>query len=447
VVEGGTRWKIGNGRSINVWTEPWLRDDVSFRISTPMIRGLEYLTVADLMIPGVLEWDEENIQDLFNERDATIILSTPLPNHWRDDKPIWHYGRSGTYTVRSAYRLYMEKIITRMHLVVDGAWTAIWSLKLPPKVKHFIWRLGRGVVPTKEAMHSRGINVGNECGCCGVDWETSWHLFLVCFVARSCWISAGRWDRVEALMQGKTSFAEWLLDFITSQPSDMVQDVLSILWGIWEERNSRVWSRKEATPEWTVWMGREVLKDWLAVQEPSRRSDSVGGAAECKLWHPPASDSFKCNTDGAVDARGNRSGAGMVIRGAYGHLIKFRMTSWGGVWRSKEVEARALLEALSWVEMEGLPTVNFETDAQVVVLALGSRADDDSEFGDLIRSCKAILARMSDFTVTFCRRDRNRVAHVLARRSTSLFETVCGSDSRDWLDTALAELCLIDHRS
>ncbi|CAN1158714.1 hypothetical protein LINPERHAP2_LOCUS22289, partial [Linum perenne] len=191
---------------------------------------------------------------------------------------------------------------------------------------------------------------------CGVELETSWHLFLTCSVARACWVAAGRWGCVEASMRGKTTFYEWLLDFITSQPCAVVQDISSILWSIWEERNSRVWSGKQATPEWRVRLGREALNDWLAVQEPVRRNENMSAAAECKKWHPPGIGSFKCNTDGAIDARGNKSGAGMAIRGSDGQLIQYRMTSWGGTWRSKDVEARALLEALSWVEAEG-PTI------------------------------------------------------------------------------------------
>lgn len=31
IIERGFRWKIGDGHSINVWTEPWLRDTTNFR--------------------------------------------------------------------------------------------------------------------------------------------------------------------------------------------------------------------------------------------------------------------------------------------------------------------------------------------------------------------------------------------------------------------------------
>ncbi|CAN1284546.1 Uncharacterized mitochondrial protein AtMg00310 [Linum perenne] len=94
-----------------VWKSIW-----SSQVSTPVIPGFEDLTVAELMIPGFLEWDEEHITSMFNDRDAAIILNTPLPRRGSADRPIWPFGRTGCYTVRSVYRLYMERVVTRMHL-------------------------------------------------------------------------------------------------------------------------------------------------------------------------------------------------------------------------------------------------------------------------------------------------------------------------------------------
>ncbi|CAN1137051.1 hypothetical protein LINPERHAP2_LOCUS9817 [Linum perenne] len=70
---------------------------------------------------------------------------------------VWHYSKHGKYTVRSAYRVMMEKVNRRTHLNVARDWNKIWSLEIPPKVKHFIWRLGRGVVPTRPTLLGRGI--------------------------------------------------------------------------------------------------------------------------------------------------------------------------------------------------------------------------------------------------------------------------------------------------
>lgn len=74
----GIRWKIGDGSSIKVWVDPWLRDPINFRVLTPMMHELSNILVNDLFTPGCIEWDVELVEELFNERDRVAILSIPL---------------------------------------------------------------------------------------------------------------------------------------------------------------------------------------------------------------------------------------------------------------------------------------------------------------------------------------------------------------------------------
>ena len=52
VLERGCRWRVGDGRRINVWRDAWLVDNENFKVETHVIEELENLCVADLMIPG-----------------------------------------------------------------------------------------------------------------------------------------------------------------------------------------------------------------------------------------------------------------------------------------------------------------------------------------------------------------------------------------------------------
>ncbi|CAN1217592.1 hypothetical protein LINPERPRIM_LOCUS1061 [Linum perenne] len=116
----------------------------------------------------------------------------------------------------------------------------------------------------------------------------------------------------------------------------------------------------------------------------------------------------------------------MVIKGDRGQVEKYILLSWGKRWSSRDAEARALLEALSWTEQGSLREVTFETNAQVTTGALTSSFEDATEFGDISRGCKAILARRPDSKVCFVRRERNRVAHILAKHSISFLDSPSG---------------------
>ncbi|CAN1268566.1 hypothetical protein LINPERPRIM_LOCUS13225 [Linum perenne] len=73
----------------------------------------------------------------------------------------------------------------------------------------------------------------------------------------------------------------------------------------------------------------------------------------------------------------------------------------------------------------------FETDAQAFTTAFESHI---TEFGDLMWGWVAIMARNPNSVVCLVRRERNKVAHALAKHSISFHEPFTGSDSPEWLD-------------
>jgi hypothetical protein len=57
LLKEGIIWRIGNGESVNIWTDPWIPHGNTRRPAT--YRGATVLTrVADLMDPGSRSWDE-----------------------------------------------------------------------------------------------------------------------------------------------------------------------------------------------------------------------------------------------------------------------------------------------------------------------------------------------------------------------------------------------------
>ncbi|CAN1172882.1 hypothetical protein LINPERHAP2_LOCUS30336 [Linum perenne] len=87
-----------------IWQSIWATQGI-----TLCDEGLRGLQVCDLFIPGLREWDVEMIQMLFHERDAAAIIGIPIMTNAGSDRRVWHFSRKGGYTVRSGYRLIMDR--------------------------------------------------------------------------------------------------------------------------------------------------------------------------------------------------------------------------------------------------------------------------------------------------------------------------------------------------
>jgi hypothetical protein len=62
----------------------------------------------------------------------------------------------------------------------------LWKLKLPLKVKVFLWFLFRRVILTKDNLVKRNWHGGTKCCFCNKH-ETIQHLFVDCMMAKFIW--------------------------------------------------------------------------------------------------------------------------------------------------------------------------------------------------------------------------------------------------------------------
>ncbi|CAN0837140.1 Putative ribonuclease H protein At1g65750, partial [Linum grandiflorum] len=394
LVRRGLRWRLGDGCSVNIWTDPWLRDGASCWISGPCPTGMEELTVSDLLIPGLAEWDEELLEELVSPSEVLIICLMTPPIGSLPDCRIWNHSRNGNFTVRSAYRLYTEDMVDDSVSRVDGAWKRLWSLTIPPRMKHLIWRLTRDVLPTRAALASRRVPLSTECGLCA--------------------------------------------------QADKVADVVAVVIGLWQERNQRVWEHKSRPEEMIVKSGRDQIHDWRRAQEGPVAGGRGAVTEPCKRWHRPPLGYVKLNVDAAFFHDVNCYGIGLALRGRTGQLMGFKQKCFTITREPKEGEAQALLEGLYWLQDIGHMQAIVETDCQVAHSALQRDEEDVTEFGVIINKCKELFLSEPGFSVVFVRRDGNGVAHTLARRSITEADTVLGQAPPIWLRADLANTCFVD---
>ena len=69
---------MGNGKSIYVWMDVWVRDLPGFRVRTNPASGLENLNVSDMLLDAGRGWDSELVHSIFENNDSLAICSIPL---------------------------------------------------------------------------------------------------------------------------------------------------------------------------------------------------------------------------------------------------------------------------------------------------------------------------------------------------------------------------------
>ncbi|CAN1806451.1 hypothetical protein LINPERHAP1_LOCUS24675 [Linum perenne] len=167
----------------------------------------------------------------------------------------------------------------------------------------------------------------------------------------------------------------------------------------------------------------------------------------CQKWHVPPSGRLKCNVDASFRPNDHKWGYGIVIRDHAGGIVEFR-TGWkAGCPTVREGEAMALREALEWLEFGGYREMLIEVDSTTVAAAVQNTDVDLTEFGRIIGHCRSICNSHPLLQVRSVRRNRNRVADVLAHRSFSLASPSVGYASPIWLESALLDKCTdLNHR-
>nr|KYP45089.1 Putative ribonuclease H protein At1g65750 family [Cajanus cajan] len=345
LVKGGLRWRIGNGRSLKVWHDPWLRNPTNSYVTTPILEGHENLIVAELIDMNEGKWNQDLLSTLFGTEDVRDICSIPLLNLHEHDTPSWKLSRKGSYYVKSAYYYVMESLISNTHLHVPGNWKQIWSLKVLNTMKIFLWRIARRCLPSRMNLQQRGIPRTSLCAHCSLNQENEWHIFFGCQTAESIWMTFGLWPSTNAYIDNGEDFKDTIFSLISNLHHDIACKVIIILWSIWRNRNDKVWSDTTTPPGIAVHKAMQRYSEWQFAKVKDKSTSQQ--QPHVNTWTKPLPGLLKCNVDAAVFKEENIMGFGLCIRNADGSFIKAKSGWQHGFINFQEAEALTLLEALT----------------------------------------------------------------------------------------------------
>lgn len=192
----GIIWRVGNGKNIDIWCDPWIPRGSTRRVISQ--RGNNLITkVSELINPITNKWDEELVMQTFSPEDTRIILQIPIQDHL-EDFTAWHYDKKGIFSVKSAYKVAMDCAAresrsgltsTSSAAEEDGGfdWRKPWSMPLPNKVFHFLWRLATNSLPLRTKLQNRGMKVDTRCPICYRLDVDEGHCFIQCKKVKEIW--------------------------------------------------------------------------------------------------------------------------------------------------------------------------------------------------------------------------------------------------------------------
>ena len=109
------------------------------------------------------------------------------------DDIIWLQNSKGLFTVKSAYHVATKLLNDGNRVGTSGGcaqkelWSAIWTLKLPNKIKIFGWRAGHATLPTAENLTRRKVTSESNCPLCLREVETTVHALWDCTAVQDVW--------------------------------------------------------------------------------------------------------------------------------------------------------------------------------------------------------------------------------------------------------------------
>lgn len=164
----------------------------------------------------------------FSNSDAMLILKIRIPQVQRSDRLMWNASQDGVYTVKSAYHFWQSQTVSFDQVQHSSGWKKLWQLPLPHKVKIFLWRFCKNIIPVQNLLRHRGVNVPILCPLCMQDVEHKLHVFFDCIFAACCWQLVG----LQLQMMEEEDAPRWLLRMLEMETTEKFIKIAIVLWGI-----------------------------------------------------------------------------------------------------------------------------------------------------------------------------------------------------------------------
>jgi len=208
--------------------------------------------VSELVDVDTGQWDRTKLSFWFERHTCEDILRVPLTNTAASDVLIWSENKSNRFTVKSAYGV-AQRLLNptlgnhSMAGVIGRFWKSVWKLNTPPKVRNFLWRACSNILPTRDNLHRKKLQVEPWCAICHQPIETVCHILWECPLARNVWtLVKGRTQKSAAQA---SDFLALTRSMVERLPKEEMERRSAIAWAIWNARNKLCFENFQTLPE------------------------------------------------------------------------------------------------------------------------------------------------------------------------------------------------------
>ncbi|KAF7843689.1 reverse transcriptase [Senna tora] len=413
ILKNGTIWRIGNGKTINLWHDNWL-DSGPLRnhLIGPLNKNEETTKLETL----TQNWPPINIPFLHEHasREIASIFISLAPN--TEDILAWKFSKDGDFSIKSAYNsTFPPNQTTNTNL----SW--IWKTDSHPRENHFLWQTYHKGIPTAKKLNSINCLPSPICRLCNSSEETIIHLLRDCNIIKPIWLSLGV---PNSFFQ--TDLQPWLRH--NSEKKSL--QIFSIPWNtlftyiirnIWLNRNQLIFRNKPFLSHVTLRHSiQKATEHYFLVKPPSNPTPKETVMIK---WTKPSPPFLKLNVDGSCS--NNHMGSGGLIRDEFGnHILSYCHNP--GYGYALMSELWALQIGLTLAINMNIQQLEIETDSSVVKQLMEKNdLPNTSKYFTVISNCRSLLTSLQAWKIQHCFREANRSADALANhgRQNNTYKT------------------------
>ena len=97
IVRDGLIWRIGDGKSVNIWRDRWIPTPSTFMIQSPPKILSRDANVRELIDQDTHRWNKSLVDNIFIKTESVTTQSIPVSNTNRQDIQIWRGTLNGVF--------------------------------------------------------------------------------------------------------------------------------------------------------------------------------------------------------------------------------------------------------------------------------------------------------------------------------------------------------------